>query len=125
MTTIAGLLPILTEQSFQAQILIPMAASLCFGLLVATALVLVLIPTFYYVYARAIEMMGAGELAAAEAGDAPAAPSAPEPAATLASDLGQTEPPRTPLQPIAPVNGNGEHGDALPLPHGERAGERG
>ncbi|MEX0938133.1 MAG: efflux RND transporter permease subunit [Pirellulales bacterium] len=125
MTTIAGLLPILTERSFQAQILIPMAASLCFGLLVATALVLVLIPTFYYVYARAIELMGAEVLAAAEAGNAPAAPSASEPAATLQSDLDDAEPPRAPRQPIAPINGNGEHGDKLPLPHGERAGERG
>lgn len=51
-TTIAGLLPILAETSFQAQILIPMATSLCFGLLIATVLVLVLIPTLYLVYHR-------------------------------------------------------------------------
>ena len=51
-TTIAGLFPILRETSFQAQILIPMAASLCFGLMLATVLVLILIPTFYYMYAR-------------------------------------------------------------------------
>jgi HAE1 family hydrophobic/amphiphilic exporter-1 len=49
-TTIAGLLPMLMETSFQAQILIPMATSLCFGLLLATVLVLVLVPTLYYVY---------------------------------------------------------------------------
>jgi multidrug efflux pump subunit AcrB len=51
-TTIAGLLPMLTETSFQAQILIPMATSLCFGLMLATVLVLLLVPTIYYVYAR-------------------------------------------------------------------------
>lgn len=52
LTTIAGLLPILMEKSFQAQLLIPMATSLCFGLLFATVLVLVLVPTFYSVYGR-------------------------------------------------------------------------
>ena len=50
LTTIVGLLPILTEQSFQAQLVIPMATSLCFGLLLSTLLVLVLVPTFYLVY---------------------------------------------------------------------------
>ncbi len=49
-TTIAGLLPILVESSFQAQILIPMATSLCFGLMLATVLVLLLVPTFYWIY---------------------------------------------------------------------------
>jgi len=52
MTTIAGLLPLLLETSFQAQILIPMAVSLTFGLLLSTVLVLLLIPTFYSVYGR-------------------------------------------------------------------------
>jgi multidrug efflux pump subunit AcrB len=50
-TTIAGLAPILLEQSFQAQIVIPMATSLAFGLLASTALVLFLVPAMYYVYA--------------------------------------------------------------------------
>ena len=49
-TTVAGLVPILMETSFQAQVLIPMAASLAFGLLLATVLVLVLIPTMYRIY---------------------------------------------------------------------------
>lgn len=52
LTTVAGLLPILTEKSFQAQLVIPMATSLCFGLLFATALVLLLIPTFYVIYSN-------------------------------------------------------------------------
>ncbi len=51
LTTVAGLLPILTEKSFQAQLLIPMATSLCFGLIFSTLLVLLLVPTFYTMYA--------------------------------------------------------------------------
>ena len=50
MTTIAGLLPLMTERSFQAQLLIPMATSLAFGLMLATFLVLLLIPVFYLTY---------------------------------------------------------------------------
>ena len=51
LTTVAGLTPILMERSFQAQFLIPMAASLAFGLLASTFLVLFVVPTFYHVYA--------------------------------------------------------------------------
>ena len=50
-TTVAGLMPILLERSFQAQIVIPMATSLCFGLMLATVLVLYLVPVLYKVYA--------------------------------------------------------------------------
>lgn len=50
-TTVAGLMPILLERSFQAQIVIPMATSLCFGLMASTVLVLIFVPTMYYVYA--------------------------------------------------------------------------
>ena len=53
MTTIAGLLPLMTERSFQAQLLIPMATSLAFGLMLATVLVLILVPVFYHLYLRA------------------------------------------------------------------------
>ena len=49
-TTVAGLFPILLETSFQAQVLIPMATSLSFGLMLATVLVLVLVPTCYRIY---------------------------------------------------------------------------
>jgi hydrophobic/amphiphilic exporter-1 (mainly G- bacteria), HAE1 family len=52
LTTIAGLSPILSETSFQAQLVIPMAASLCFGLMTSTVLVLILVPTFYNLYAN-------------------------------------------------------------------------
>jgi multidrug efflux pump subunit AcrB len=58
MTTIAGLIPLMTERSFQAQLLIPMATSLAFGLMLATFLVLLLVPTFYSLYIRLIEIMG-------------------------------------------------------------------
>ncbi|MGD9722536.1 MAG: efflux RND transporter permease subunit [Pirellulales bacterium] len=64
-TTIAGLLPILLEQSLQAQIVIPMATSLCFGLMVATVLVPYLVPTMYYVYAL---LTGIGAAAIDESG---------------------------------------------------------
>jgi hydrophobic/amphiphilic exporter-1 (mainly G- bacteria), HAE1 family len=46
-TTIVGLLPILAEPSLQAQVLKPLVASIAFGLLATTLLVLLLIPTLY------------------------------------------------------------------------------
>ena len=46
-TTIAGLMPLLLERSTQAQILIPLAVSLAFGLLVATVTALFLVPALY------------------------------------------------------------------------------
>ena len=46
-TTFAGLLPILFDRSLQAQFLIPMAASLAFGILFATTITLYLIPSAY------------------------------------------------------------------------------
>ena len=48
-TTIAGLLPILLERSFQAQFLIPMSISICFGLLAATVLTLLYVPALYLI----------------------------------------------------------------------------
>lgn len=43
-TTFVGLLPLLTDRSLQAQFLIPMAVSLAFGVLFATAVTLFLVP---------------------------------------------------------------------------------
>jgi multidrug efflux pump subunit AcrB len=54
LTTVAGLTPMLLEKSFQAQVLIPMAASLCFGLVLGTVLVLYMAPTLFAIYARLI-----------------------------------------------------------------------
>ena len=52
LTTVAGLTPIMLETSFQAQVLIPMAASLCFGLMLGTVLVLFLVPVVFSLYGR-------------------------------------------------------------------------
>ena len=52
LTTVGGMLPILLETSRQAQVLIPMATSLSFGLVFGTVLVLILAPTSYYTLAR-------------------------------------------------------------------------
>ncbi|WP_051630444.1 efflux RND transporter permease subunit [Afifella pfennigii] len=46
LTTIAGLAPLLTETSLQAQFLLPMAITMVFGLAFATCLVLFLVPVF-------------------------------------------------------------------------------
>ena len=48
-TTVAGLFPLLLERSFQAQFLVPMAVSLCFGLMVATFLTLLYVPALYLI----------------------------------------------------------------------------
>ena len=45
LSTIAGLMPLLFERSLQAQFLIPMAISICFGLAVSTILILIVIPS--------------------------------------------------------------------------------
>jgi len=47
LTTLAGVLPLLTETSTQAQLLIPLVASLAFGLLTATIASLLLVPAFF------------------------------------------------------------------------------
>jgi multidrug efflux pump subunit AcrB len=50
-TTIAGMLPLLTETSLQAQVLIPLATSIVFGLLASTLLVLLIVPALYAILA--------------------------------------------------------------------------
>ncbi|GGY65901.1 efflux RND transporter permease subunit [Marinobacter zhanjiangensis] len=49
LTTFGGLTPIITETSLQATYLIPMAVSLGFGIVFATALILFLVPCLYLV----------------------------------------------------------------------------
>jgi len=49
LTTFAGLTPMLLERSLQAQFLIPMAISLGFGVLFATGITLLLVPSLYMV----------------------------------------------------------------------------
>jgi multidrug efflux pump subunit AcrB len=47
LTTFFGLIPIVLEPSLQAQLVIPMAVSLAFGILFATAITLFLVPILY------------------------------------------------------------------------------
>ena len=49
LTTFFGLLPMIFETSVQAKFLIPMAISLGFGVLFATLIILLLVPSFYMV----------------------------------------------------------------------------
>jgi len=49
MTTAVGLMPIMLETSMQAQMLIPMAISLSFGIVFATVITLFLIPSLYLI----------------------------------------------------------------------------
>ncbi|MEO0752658.1 MAG: efflux RND transporter permease subunit, partial [Pseudomonadota bacterium] len=46
-TTVVGVLPLLTETSLQAQVLIPLVASIAFGLLATTLLILLVVPSAY------------------------------------------------------------------------------
>ena len=49
LTTFFGLVPLMLEQSFHAAFLVPMAVSLAFGVLFATFITLVLVPTSYLI----------------------------------------------------------------------------
>ena len=71
-TTIAGLSPIMFEQSFQAQILVPMAVSLSFGLMTATLLVVILVPSFYRIYLDVISLVSSPDQAPQMSVSAPA-----------------------------------------------------
>ncbi|NOY42047.1 MAG: efflux RND transporter permease subunit [Planctomycetes bacterium] len=50
LTTVAGLLPLLAERSLQAQVLIPLAISIAFGLMASTVLVLFVVPCLYAIF---------------------------------------------------------------------------
>jgi multidrug efflux pump subunit AcrB len=58
LTTFIGLMPLLFEQSTQAQFLIPMAVSLGFGILFATFITLILVPVNYLIVERLKELSG-------------------------------------------------------------------
>jgi len=49
LTTFIGLLPMLMERSTQAQVMVPMAISLAFGIVFATVITLLLVPSLYMV----------------------------------------------------------------------------
>jgi len=58
LTTFFGLAPMILETSVQAKFLIPMAISLAFGVLFATGITLLLIPTLYMMLERFKQRMG-------------------------------------------------------------------
>ena len=58
MTTFFALLPMMLETSLQAQFLIPMAVSLGFGILFATVIILVGVPTATKLLELALQHLG-------------------------------------------------------------------
>ncbi len=58
LTTFLGVLPLILERSLQAQFLIPIAASLGFGILFATFILLVLVPALVMLEARTRALLG-------------------------------------------------------------------
>ncbi len=58
LTTFFGLLPMILEKSVQAQFLIPMAVSLGFGVVAATAITLLLVPCSYLMLEDARRLLG-------------------------------------------------------------------
>ena len=64
LTTVAGITPLLFERSFQAQFLKPMAVSIAFGLMFATMLTLLVVPSLYLIgndIRRALRWLGSGQ----------------------------------------------------------------
>ncbi len=61
-TTIGGLAPLVFERSVQAQFLIPMAVTICFGLMFTTVLALLLVPVVYLLYSWVMPVRVAEEL---------------------------------------------------------------
>ena len=67
LTTFAGLAPLLTERTVSAQFLLPMASSLAFGVLVATAISLFLVPSLYLILEDIARLLGRGNAEGARA----------------------------------------------------------
>ena len=61
-TTFLGLAPMIMETSFQAVVIIPMAISLGFGVLFATAVILVLVPAVYLLVEDFRALVSGGEV---------------------------------------------------------------
>ncbi len=61
LTTFGGLMPLIFEDSLQAQYIIPMAISLGFGILFATAIILVLVPCLYLILEDIRRACGMGQ----------------------------------------------------------------
>ena len=58
LTTFGGLSPMIFETSRQARFLIPMALSLGYGILFATVITLILVPSFYLIVEDLIILTG-------------------------------------------------------------------
>lgn len=86
-TTIGGLLPLMTETSFQAQFLVPMATSLVFGLAATTLIVLVLVPVMYSLFGAASQH----DLTEDEGWEEPAAASGQSVGPATAADVAQAQ----------------------------------
>jgi multidrug efflux pump subunit AcrB len=59
LTTFLGVSPIIFERSLQAQLLVPMAVSLGFGILIATAIIMMVVPALSMLEYRATERVRA------------------------------------------------------------------
>lgn len=81
LTTFFGLLPMILERSVQAQFLIPMAVSLGFGILFATAIILIGVPTTMLILGNVLEFYGYRESAGQEDGSGDEIGATPLPAA--------------------------------------------
>jgi len=69
LTTVLGLFPLLAEKSFQAQFLIPMAASIAYGVLIGTMIILLFFPVMILIFndiRRAAKWLWTGEKPSAE-----------------------------------------------------------
>jgi multidrug efflux pump subunit AcrB len=64
-TTFFGLTPMILERSMQARFLIPMAVSLGFGVMFATAITLILVPALYRILEDVHQLFGTGSSAVA------------------------------------------------------------
>lgn len=60
LTTFGGLMPLIFEDSLQAQYIIPMAISLGFGILFATGIILVLVPCLYLILEDIVRVTNRG-----------------------------------------------------------------
>ena len=58
LTTAAGVTPLMLETSIQAQFLVPMAVSIAFGVLFATLITLLLVPSLYLMLNDVRKMLG-------------------------------------------------------------------
>jgi multidrug efflux pump subunit AcrB len=72
LTTFAGLTPLMAETSVQAQMLIPMAISLAFGVIFATMITLVLVPATYLIMEDLVALIRPAPSEAASGGALPA-----------------------------------------------------